>query len=291
MRGVSTAVDATLCLLLVSAAALVLVSADVPDAGTGNPAGRMATTLTTSTATVNYTLTVAGRGGVVLPDGPRTYRRTAHDTLAGLAASCATSDVTVNGTGVTRRNDGFERALDRRLRSLDDDEHAAGRTVQVVARWEPYPDARVVGRCTLGPSPPPDADVHAAVVGVPSGLSPVRHAVRPVVGWQTYDRVADAVASRTVRGLFPPERLRVALQHRRTAPLTLARFRQFGVLTDAEVGDELAVDDAEDARRELVAGLSATLEPRLREQYASPDRAARATAVDRVEVVVRVWSA
>ncbi|WP_327051425.1 DUF7284 family protein [Halomicrococcus gelatinilyticus] len=290
MRGISTAVDATLCLLLVSAAALVLVSADAPAERSGNPAAAVAETLTTSTAEVNYTLSVTGRGGVSLPDGPRTYSRAAHDTLTGLAAACATGDVSVNGSDVTDRNDDFERALEREFRSLSGGTGTAGRQVQVVARWEPYPDAPVAGGCTLGPSPPPEADVHAAVVDVPSGIAPVRRTARPVVGWQTYDRVADAVARRIVRGLFPPERLRASLQHRRTAPLTSVRFRRFAALTDANPGDELASDDLAGARHELAAGLSATLEPRLGEQYASPDQAARATAADRVEVVVRVWS-
>jgi len=290
MRGISTAVDATLCLLLVSAAALVLVSADAPVTEREDPAAAVAGVLTTSTAEVNYTLSVAGRSGVTLPDGPRTYHRTAHDTIAGLAAACATGSVSVNGSNATARSDGFERALERKVRSLSGSPRTAGRQVQVVARWEPYPDAPIAGNCTLGPSPPQDADVHAAVVGVPSGFAPIRRAARPVVGWQTYDRVADAVARRVVRGLFPPERLRAALQHRRTAPLTAVRLRRFAALTDASVGGELASDDLADARDELAVGLSTTIEPRLREQYASPDRAARATAVDRVEVVVRVWS-
>ncbi|WP_440008820.1 DUF7284 family protein [Halomicrococcus sp. SG-WS-1] len=280
MRAVSTALDATLCLLLVSAAALTLVHADAPDRAAPDPAESVATTLTTATAQVNYTLSTA--------DGRR-YRRSAHDTVAGLAAACAAGDVAVADAERARRTGGFERALDRKLRRFD---VASDRTrrVQVVARWEPYPDASVAGRCVLGPSPPPDADVHAASVTLPSGMAPAENAGRPE-GWRTYGGVADAVARSVVRGLFPPGRLGVALRNRRTTPLALPRLRRLAALTDADVDGELAAGDAAGVRRELVDALAATVESELRARYASPDRAAASTAVARVEVVVRVWSA
>jgi hypothetical protein len=280
MRGVSTALDATLCLLLVSAAALTLVHADAPDRTSSSPAESVTTSLTTATTRVNYTLSTA--------DGRR-YRRSAHDTVAGLAAACAVGDVTAADGERTRRTGGFERALDRELRRFDDGTDRP-RSVQVVARWEPYPNAGVAGRCALGPSPSPDVDVHAATVSLPSGMTAAESAGRSG-GRRTYDAVADAVARSVVRGLLPPDRFEVALRDRRTAPLALARFRRLAARTDAGTDGELAAGDAAGARRELVDALASTVEPELRAQYASPDRAAASTDVERVEVVVRVWSA
>ncbi len=175
MRAVSTALDARLCLLLVSAAALTLVHADAPDRAAPDPAESVATTLTTATAQVNYTLSTA--------DG-RSDRRSAHDTVAGHAAACAAGGVTVADAERARRTGGFERALDRKLRRFDAVSDRT-RRVQVVARWEPYPDASVAGRCVLGPSPPPDADVHAASVTLPSGMAPPRTPDVPKAGGRT----------------------------------------------------------------------------------------------------------
>ncbi|WP_168216204.1 DUF7284 family protein [Halorussus halobius] len=151
MRGVSTVVDASLCLLLVSASALVLSG---PPTADGTPrqhgvapasADETAELLATATARVNYS--VDGR------------TRTAHDTLAGLLASAVDADVRTAAPGASST---FAEAVigkvNRQLGRL-------GVGVRVVARAPPGrvgPDESPAGRLAVGPASPPDADVHAA---------------------------------------------------------------------------------------------------------------------------------
>lgn len=150
-RGVSTVLDATLCLLLVSASALTLANAPLESEAElkidAESADETAELLTTSTARVTYS---AGDG-----------TRTAHDTLAGLLASAvqaddrtAESDDTVSAANSTFVEAVAER-LNRTLRQTD-------ASVQVVARrpadWNGTAESRIV----VGDGPPRNAAVHAA---------------------------------------------------------------------------------------------------------------------------------
>lgn len=90
-RGVSTVVDATLCLLLVSAAAVTLAGVDAEPDPRPPDAGRVAEALTVTTATVEYRLPA----GPVAEDRPR--NRTANGTLAALLADAARVDRRADG--------------------------------------------------------------------------------------------------------------------------------------------------------------------------------------------------
>ena len=154
MRGISTILDVSLCLLLVSASALVLAGtpADRSSHQHGvdpTSADETADLLATSTARVNYSVDDRDR--------------TAHDTLAGLLASAARADANEDAPAAASA---FERAVtDRVTRELA----RAGIDAQVVARSpatradrdEP-PDALLVA----GRAPPSNVDVHAATLVV-----------------------------------------------------------------------------------------------------------------------------
>ncbi|WP_435179691.1 DUF7284 family protein [Halorussus sp. AFM4] len=165
MRGVSTVLDAALCLLLVSASALTL--AGTPTATDPDTADEAAELLATSTARVTYQA-----GGTDTPTGTASGReagnRTVHDTLAGLLARAATAD-TADSRPPTRAQStvgttGFVGAVtarvERALRRLDGD-------VQVVARRNASDATATPGsRVVAGEAPPPDADVHSAAFAV-----------------------------------------------------------------------------------------------------------------------------
>lgn len=145
MRAVSTVLDATLCLLLVTASALTL--AGTPAKPTTNPgpdaADQTAAMLATSTAQVTY------RVG--------DDRRTAHDTLAGLLASAVVrDDQPIRSTNFTRA---VTAMASRALRRRDVD-------VQVIAREKADLDSTDSERVVAGTPPPPHTDVHAAAFAV-----------------------------------------------------------------------------------------------------------------------------
>jgi hypothetical protein len=146
-RAISTVLDASLCLLLVSASAVTLAGTPTADPGTGSgsatgpdTADRTAELLATSTARVSYP---------VADDS----RRTTHNTLAGLLASATRADV--RGT-----SDEFVRAVTEEINRTLRRHTATDVDVQVIASR--VGDGANTGRITAGKSPPPTADVHAA---------------------------------------------------------------------------------------------------------------------------------
>lgn len=173
-RAVSTVLDVSACLLLVSAAVLTLLQAPVagPDPA-ADRAAEVATTLSGATATVSY------------PSGGG--RRRAHGTLAGLLADAAVSNATPD-TGVP-----FRAAVENATRPLLGDTGWRG---QVVVTWQPYAGAEAA-TVSVGDDPPPGVDVHVATTTVPSGVAPAREEAARAAERRGFDGVAAVVAART----------------------------------------------------------------------------------------------
>jgi|GEM_PF-3693578 len=157
-RGVSTALDATLCLLLVSAAVVTLVT--VPGNGARPAAGpgdtrAAAGTLAASTAAVER------------PNG------TANTTVANLLADAALLDAA--GEPNPAFAAGVRNATNRTLA------WTRGRSaVDAIARN----GSRTVGRFHVGPTPPAGASVESSSFAVPTPESRRAGEIRIVVrGW------------------------------------------------------------------------------------------------------------
>ncbi|MFC4449313.1 DUF7284 family protein [Halorussus aquaticus] len=166
MRAISTVLDASLCLLLVSASALTLAATPPGPGGAGtaatdpDTADESAELLATSTALVTYDA------------GSR--NRTAHDTLAGLLASAAVADAgPASHHGFVRAvRERVGRAVRRRavgVQVVARANESTSRTVSTATASTPSatPTASTSnvtheGRVVAGDAPPPDADVHAA---------------------------------------------------------------------------------------------------------------------------------
>lgn len=275
-RGISTVVDVALFLLLVSAAVLSLVTAPGLTDDRDPVARDEATveTLATATATVRYDLGVDRRTGESVP-------RVAHGSLAALLAEATLAAVTVDGEPLSPYPPGFVDAVGEAVRPTLD-----GRT-QIVARWEPYPGSTLRGRLRVGPSPPPDATVHAATLVVDSGFPAARDSAVAASG-DGYRRVAAIVAGRTVDGLFPPRRSRVALDGGGVdATVTRARFDSMR----SAYGSETTLDaGVTPARNDLTAAVANRTHTELRREFQTPRAAATSVRLDRVTIVVRTWS-
>ncbi|WP_137283345.1 DUF7284 family protein [Halorussus salinisoli] len=168
MRAISTVLDVSLCLLLVSASALTL--AGTPSAGTPL-ASESGATLGPDTADEIAEQLAASTARVTYDAGNRT--RTAHDTLAGLLASAAVADArrTARTGFVQAATTRVGRAVRRRAVRQAATQHAAVRNpavgVQVVARRSSSTaNSTTRGRVVAGDTPPPAADVHAATFEV-----------------------------------------------------------------------------------------------------------------------------
>jgi hypothetical protein len=166
VRAISTVLDVSLCLLLVSASALTLAGTPTREEGPGpavapEEADRTAALLATSTASVTYrsfssfSPPASAERSAASAAAPR--NRSVHDTLAGLLASAVAAKASRNATAFVRA---VTRRVGRTLRRAD----IRARVVARPASTSTPTDrpARVVA----GPAPPPTADVSAAAFAV-----------------------------------------------------------------------------------------------------------------------------
>ncbi|WP_424019762.1 DUF7284 family protein [Halorientalis pallida] len=298
MRAISTVLDTALFLLLVGVAVgtLALVTSAPPPAS-ADAADGVADTLTTSAATVHYTLAPGARqASSRVVDFPITegvaFQRTAHGTLASHLSTAALGSLAVNGKRVTRTRADYQRAVANATRNL-----TRGRThlAQIRARWEPYPGAPIRGTYTVGPTPPPDETVHAETVvvasGLPSARGPARRAAAGNRTNATFERVGAVVARRIVRGLFPPDRTRSALLGDYPVEgLVTYRYERLGRLLGASVTHPAVADNATKANDRLATALGERLAADMHSRFRSPRDAADAVAVGEVRITVRTWS-
>ncbi|MFC6988061.1 hypothetical protein ACFQJD_03750 [Haloplanus sp. GCM10025708] len=283
----SSVLDATLCLLLVSAAVVTVVTSTPETPAGDGRADAVAETLATTTATVNYSLTSAnasesGDSGSI----DASLDRATHGTLAGLLARAAVANVTVDGERTTRAHDGFRRRIVRRVQRVV----RANRT-SVHAVWRPVRGVGIRGEVLVGGRPPPNVAVHAAVLTVPSSYPTARDAALDAAERDGMSGVANVTADRTVTGMFPPERTRFALQETSTAAETARRrYRRVEALVGEPPTRDLRSGKMYAANERLTAALADRLERGLRASFADPVAAARSVRVGSVRIVVRTWS-
>lgn len=259
-RAVSTVLDVAVCLLLVGAAAATLLAAPQPD---DTSVGRDADPTASKVATVTTTVEV-GAG------------RRSHDTLAGHLGTAAVANARLDGAVVVDGD--YPAAAANETASL------TGHRTSVTARWEPYPDARIVGTVSAGERPPRGADVAARTITIDSGIEGPDHV-------DSYDGIARSLADAYVAWLFPPERTYANLVDERTAARTTDRYRSVAECLETDVSPPLARRDVRSANDRLAAALARRLESDLRGSYATPEAAAANVTVEEVEVVVRRWDA
>lgn len=157
MRAISTVLDASLCLLLVTASALTLVGTPLASETNPDAADETVEALTTTTARVTY--------AVGEQDRSTHQERTVHDTLAGLLAATVLADANESTTAFQRNatSTAFQQAVTARVT------RAVRRPdvgVQVIARPRGDDQSASGNRVTAGENPPPDVDLHAAAVEV-----------------------------------------------------------------------------------------------------------------------------
>lgn len=298
----STVVDVTIALVLISAAAITLVSVDRPTSTTDDRAEAVIEMLATSTATVEYGV---ARAETAPSDDPR-LRRTHHDTLAGLMADAALATAVVDGDQPVGGDGDFARSVrEETLRAIPP-------RTQVLVVWRPYPDAHIESRMAIGPEPPGDATVRAATATVPSGLSVERSEIESPTGDGKFDGIATALATEIVAGLFPPRTTRLALQgevserefvaaqYRRTAtayettlPPSLRDPKDDSHESSGARSrpNDVRAEDVEVANARLTEAVADNVESDLHRNVDDPADTAGAIHLDRVQITVRTWSA
>ncbi len=184
-RGVSTVLDVSLGLLLMTAAIGVVVTQTTP-APPPDRAADTATLVATATESVTYT---PGPPGAVY-----NHSRHDHGTVARLLASAAIANASINGQPIAPA-ERYERAVTGATKNIL---ASVDGQVAITARWVPVTGGPITGQVRVGPRPPPDVDVHAARVVIAVNTQ----------DWQTYHaNTTRAVAQATVDTMFPPTRV------------------------------------------------------------------------------------
>lgn len=326
-RAISTVVDVSLALLLVSASVVVLSFHLVETRSDGSvdtrEADQVADTISATTIETSYKLT-----GVIKDQGltyggsgsdfdeEATYTREVHGTTAELLADAAVTGAEVDGTRLTKEgidDDGpdFSEKLDGPVR----DQFTGGDTeAHVVAVWQPFPESDFRGVTEAGPSPPPDADVSTTTMEVEvriSGLSDSE--IERAYDTGGLGEVAELVAAAMVEGYFPKQQTQLALEQQGLEPV-VARHRYLqmkeaiNAYNDAHGVGVSDVDydypgplgnryidrnyaDVDGANREIEAGLAAAIREDLDSTYASPsgEQLAEDVSPGTVTITVHTW--
>lgn len=283
-RGASTVLDVCLFCLLVGGAVATLATLPAPDDHReGDRADETATALGRTTATVAYELRPPASAG--LDAG---LERTDHGTVAGLLVRAAVANATLDGERLDPTRREFVTAVTDRtagvLPTLVPDAR-----VGVTAVWRPYEGAPLSGRAHAGARPPPDADVHAATLSVPSGLAVDREALDRA---GTFGAVSRVVAAAVIRGKHPRASSRRAIRSDGTAgAIATGRYAHLAATLGADVEGPLETGRAARVNDRLIDALADDLAADLRGRFADPAAAKAAVRTDRVTVVVRTWSA
>ncbi|MFC7141281.1 hypothetical protein ACFQMA_15755 [Halosimplex aquaticum] len=319
-RGVSTVVDVTFALLLVSASIGVLAITLTDDEPAHDPvqADRTAETLAAATKSVNYSVESVNGEPEFTNDG-YDFERSTHGTLTGLLADAAVTNASFpdgggstayapdSSTYLTKVGDDFEVAVDGAVRQALT---SAGGDAHVVAVWRPYRDSDIEGRVEAGAEPPAGVDTSTATMTVPSKMPSLDEAeIERAFRLDQYTGVSRLIAGAIVEGYFPPTETQLALEGNGLGrALTVYRYQRMAKLvdhggfnTDPSIGGSTARPvsrtqaDAATANSQLQSRLQSTIHEELTTKYPSPSSAdpeevASAVSVGEVKITVTTWN-
>ena len=276
----NAAVDALICIILVTAAIAGVLTVDQSPPTRIDRADTVANTLTTTTTTVEHSPRLEFNNladQAISPDRHHLTRRT-HGTLAGLITHATISGTRTQKAQITRIDDMF------RLRVRNAVRARTGGRVRVDARWIPYPGSPLFAHFSVGPRPLSD-DVHTATVSIPVGVEPLA-----IDTHDQFQTLGTAVAARIIAVVIPPGPARVMMRDDEPEiTLTRHRYAQLQSLTNASLAEPLAIEDTSEANERLTAALAPEITSDLRDRYETPAVAVEAVSVSTVEIVIRTW--
>ncbi|WP_436923067.1 DUF7284 family protein [Halosimplex amylolyticum] len=315
-RGISTVVDVTFALLLVSASIAVLGVFLTDSERTHDPmeADRTAETLAATTKSLTYSLEPVRSEANFDHDSDFNYERSTHGTLTGLLADAAVTNAQFpdggpstaydpdSPTHLTKAGENFDDAVDGAVRdaltSADGDAH-------VVAVWKPYHDSAIEGRVEAGADLPSGVDTSTATLTVPSKMPSLDEAeLERAFRMDGYTGVSRLIAEAIVEGYFPPTETQLALERDGFGrELVVYRYHRMAEVTDYGDFDEnpgvLTGDhpisrtqaDAASANSDLQAELQSMIRQELDDKYPrDAETIASAVSVGEVKITVTTWN-
>ena len=271
MRGISTAVDVTVFLLLVSASVATLALVPDPEPRDVTVDDR-ANVLGSVTADLEYRL--------------RGSDRRSHGTVASLLARGAVANATIDGRSLAPERDTYlEQARSVASRVLG----PANRT-RAVVRWTPYRGSPVRGAVQIGPAPPPRRDVSVATLTVPVPNPSTGGSTEARPPPDSFRDTASIAARKTVDALLPESRATLPSNHASPARLVASsRLRTLADATNVSVAGPLSRGNVSLARRRILEGLADRFESDMRARFETPEEAAARLRVETARITLRRW--
>lgn len=270
-RGISTVLDVSVALLLISASVLMLFVFLEQDDQEPEPvqADRSAETVASTTVNFSYSTYPAAEQAYTddnngndpwgdhvavfeavdsdLSDDDvadaAAYERAVHGPIAGLAADAAVTNVEFWGHSLTHEGQDFEAQLDEAVKAAFANQDIK---VRVDAVWRPYPDSEIVGEASAGPYVPADADVSSAVIEVPSGMAIDEDALAEAredgrndpTTTPDFNNESRLLAYSIVDRLFPSEEMQRAIERPGVdRALAVHRYQRMSAILNEESGD------------------------------------------------------
>ncbi len=287
-RAISTVMDVSLALLIISATVLligVFLHAD-DDPIDDDRGDRAYQTLSGSTVTISYNLTVENESGHAPidsgyfsnPDGldpketPELYTITTYDAAPALLTEATLVNVTYDGDQPLAYADTVEDSVDAAIRGklvgADD-------SVYAVATWEPYENASINGTATAGEQPPRTTDISSTSTTVSTSMAGAETEPLAETFYEGKETQGDgvenlslALSDRIIEAMFPIAETQYTLESTLTEnAVTTYDYRKLALAFD----DEDRVDDinesitgtkpnTEEANAELTDALADSIE-------------------------------
>lgn len=234
-RAISTVLDVTLALVLISASVLMLFVFLGNEDTQSDPvqADRTAETLAGTTTTLDYSLEAVleddDHNESIFEDVDEDSHyldRSARGPLTGLLADAAVVNADFWGNEWSQIGVDFEQAVDgATLGSITGLDHS----VRIDAVWIPYEGSGIVGEASAGRAVPPDADTNSVTFVAPSGVEEVSKDIEDRFGSgeldeEDLDEVGKVIAEAILEHLLPPEAMQRDLESS-SANRDLAMYR------------------------------------------------------------------
>ncbi|MFC7196253.1 hypothetical protein ACFQL4_19175 [Halosimplex aquaticum] len=214
-RAISTVVDVTFALLLVSASIAVLAIHITDDDAERDTleSEQTAQTLSATTLRVEYSLQpVVDDPDYSGPSSPSSSElmRASHGPVTDLLAAAAITRVRVADDRVSQAGEDYLRKMQGNVRDILT---SADAKAHVVAVWRPYEGSAIQGRAEAGPAPPQGTDLRTVTLTVDSRIPSVSDG-EIESRWATgdYGGVARLLADAIVRGYFPRHQTQLVLE-------------------------------------------------------------------------------
>lgn len=282
MRAISTVVDVTVCLLLLSGAVVALtlpVAEQPPD----RDVDEIATVVGTATTNVSYQLAgeqltpAATDATAALAYGER-HR---DGTVAGLLARAAITNATLDGDRLVPEASDYRDAVREKTRAV------IPARVSVTARWEPYPNANLSGVVTVGDTPPATADIQTATLSVPVTGFAVDDDLERI---DSYEAVARPTARAIVAGTLPDSYGEAATGDDLAVRSVSHRAQVLAGNESLPATQYQFAGDVSGLHDRVTAALADRLATDLQSEFETPSEAASAVSPGRVTVTVRGWT-